>query len=137
MKVVIDTNIIVSGLLSPFGHSAEILRLLAIGQLITCYDTRILVEYFEVLNRAKFKFNNNDISILLKEIESTGEFATGIPIKISLPDPDDNMFLEVALASNAECLITGNSNHFPKKLCPGVKIFSPSEFLTYFKEKGI
>jgi putative PIN family toxin of toxin-antitoxin system len=137
MKVVIDTNIIVSGLITPFGHSAEILRLLAAGKILICLDARILVEYFEVLKRPKFNFNKDDISILLKEIELTGEFSTSIPIKKSLPDPNDNMFLEVALPGNAECIITGNSNHFPAKLCSDVKIFSPAKFINYFIEKSI
>ena len=54
MKVVIDTNIIVSGLLTPFGSPSEILRLLALGKLIICFDTRIMAEYLGVLNRPKF-----------------------------------------------------------------------------------
>ena len=137
MKVVIDTNIIVSGLLTPFGHSAEIFRFLAIGKLLICYDSRILVEYFEVLNRPEFNFNKDNVSVLLKEIEMTGEFSTGIPLKEPLPDQNDNMFLEVALASNAGCLITGNLDHFPGKLCSGVIVLSPSKFLRYFKEKGM
>jgi len=137
MKVVIDTNIIVSGLLTPFGNPAEILRLLAVGKLIICFDTRILAEYFEVLNRPRFRFNTENVSILLKEIELTGEFTPGIPLKKSLPDPDDNMFLEVALASNAECLITGNLKHFPRNLCLSVQIFSPSDFVHYYKQKSI
>ena len=48
-----DTNIIVTGFLTPFGNPPEILRLLVIGKLIICFDTRILAEYFEVLNRPK------------------------------------------------------------------------------------
>ncbi len=137
MKVVIDTNIIVSGLLSPFGNPSEIMRLLASGKLTLCFDTRIMAEYFVVLNRPKFKFNTDTVAVLLKELELTGEFTIGIPLKESLPDPDDNMFIEVALASNAECLITGNFSHFPEKLCSGVKIFSPSQFINYFKEHCI
>ena len=133
IKVVIDTNIIVSGLLSPFGNPAEILRLLTLGKITICLDARIMVEYFEVLNRSKFKFNKNTISILLKEIELTGELSVGIPLNNSLPDSDDNMFLEVALGSNADCIITGNLNHFPKKQCLNMKIFSPADFLKYYK----
>lgn len=134
MKVVIDTNVIVSGLLSPYGHPTQILQLLITGKIDICYDARILVEYFRVLNRPKFKFNKENISILLREINSIGESASGSPLKQSLPDSDDDMFLEVALACNAECIITGNLNHFPKKLCADVKIFSPAEFLSYFRE---
>ena len=137
MKVVIDTNVIVSGLLSPYGHPAKILQLLVTGKVDICYDLRILVEYFEVLNRSKFKFNKENVSILLRKIKLMGESALGSPLKQSLPDSDDDMFLEVAIACNAECTITGNLDHFPKKSCTGVKIFSPAEFISYFREKSI
>lgn len=137
MKAVIDTNIAVSGLLTPYGDSAEILRLFANNKLTLCYDSRILAEYYEVLNRPKFNFEKEKISTLLKEIELTGELALGNPLKDSLPDPDDNMFLEVALASNAECIITGNLKHFLKELCFSIPVFSPSLFVSYYREKSI
>ena len=137
MKVVIDTNIIVSGLLTPYGNPAEILRLFANGKLTLCYDSRILAEYYEILNRPKFDFEKEKISILLKEIELTGELAIGNPLKESLPDPDDNMFLEVALVSNAECIITGNLKHFPKELCFSIPVFSPPVFVSYYRGKSI
>ncbi len=137
MKLVIDTNIIVSGLLTPFGNSAEIIRLFAKGKLTICYDSRILAEYYEVLNRPKFDFDKEKIAAILKEIELSGELIIGIPLKESLPDPDDNMFLEVALAGKAECIVTGNLNHFPQNSSFSVPIFSPSEFVNYYKENSL
>ena len=137
MKVVIDTNVIVSGLLSPFGHSAQILQLLITGNINICYDARIFVEYSEVLNRPKFNFNREYVSTLIREIKLIGESSPGFSLTQSLPDPDDDMFLEVALACNADCIITGNVNHFPKKLCGGVKVFTPAAFITYFKARSI
>ena len=137
MKVVIDTNIIVSGLLTPYGNSAEILRLIVNSKLTLSYDSRIFTEYYEVLNRPKFNFEKEKISTLLKEIELTGELALGIPLKEFLPDPDDNMFLEIALESNAECIMTGNLNHFPKDLCFSIPVFSPSLFVSYYRGKSV
>ncbi len=137
MKLVIDTNIIVSGLLTPYGNSAEILRLFINGKLTLHYDVRILAEYYEVLNRPKFGFNKEKISVILKEIELSGELIIGTPLKESLPDPDDNMFLEVALAGKVECFVTGNLNHFPQDSCFGIPIFLPLEFINYYKEKSI
>jgi putative PIN family toxin of toxin-antitoxin system len=137
MKLVIDTNIIVSGLLTPFGNSAEILRLFANDKLTIHYDSRILTEYDKVLNRPKFNFDKGKISTILKEIELSGKLVVGIPLKESLPDPDDNMFLEVALAGKVECIVTGNLNHFPQNSCFGIPIFSPSEFVNYYRKKGI
>lgn len=137
MKVVIDTNIIVSGLLSPYGNPAQILRLVLNSDLIICYDSRILVEYREVLNRPKFDFDKDKIFIVLNEITLNGELAIGVPLKKSLPDPDDNMFLEVAIASESDCIITGNTTHFPQELCCDMVVFSPSTFIQYYKEESI
>ena len=134
MKVVIDTNVIVSGLLSPYGYPAQILQLLITGKIDMCYDARILVEYSAVLNRPKFKFDKNNVSILLNEIRSIGESASGSPLKQSLPDSDDDMFLEVAIACGADRVITGNVSHFPEERCAGVRIFSPGEFISYFRD---
>ena len=59
MRIVLDTNVLVSGLLTPFGSSGEIVRMVFSGELILCIDARILSEYKEVLNRPKFKFDEN------------------------------------------------------------------------------
>jgi len=53
----------------------------------------------------------------------------------SLPDPDDEPFLEVTLASQAVCLVTGNQKHFPAERCKGAKIISPNEFLIFLKKQ--
>ena len=133
MKVVIDTNVIVSGLLSPFGHSAEVLRLLSAGRIVICFDTRILLEYQTVLMRPRFGFSEHHIRILMQDIECIGITADAVPLKTSLPDPDDDKFLEVASAAEAECIITGNRRHFPKKVCGKMKIFTPAEFREYYR----
>jgi putative PIN family toxin of toxin-antitoxin system len=134
MKVVVDTNVIVSGLLNPYGAPAEILRLILSEKLIPSYDSRMISEYFEVLNRSKFKFNVANIKILIKEIEIIGSLVIPIPLKSSLPDPDDNIFLEAAIAGHAEYLITGNKSHFSQKLCLGINVLSPSEFIEVYKK---
>jgi len=50
MKIVLDTNVLVSGLLQPFGPSGQIVRLVASGEVVLCHDPRILTEYGEVLH---------------------------------------------------------------------------------------
>ena len=61
MKIVLDTNVLVSGLLTPFGPSGKIVRMVSAGRLILQIDARILSEYQEVLHRPKFKFNKDHI----------------------------------------------------------------------------
>ncbi len=134
MKIVLDTNVLVAGLLSPFGPCAQIVRMVSSGELTLCLDARILSEYDEVLHRPKFRFRIDKIAALLDYIEHTGIIAASAPLPDALPDPNDQPFLEVAVAGQAACLITGNRVHFPAKHCQGVTVFSPSDFLAFYRK---
>jgi len=72
MKIVLDTNVLVSGLLQPVGPSGQIVRLVASGDLVLCHDPRILAEYQEVLFRKKFSFDPERVDALLEEIKAGG-----------------------------------------------------------------
>ena len=135
MKIVLDTNILISGLLTPFGPSGEIVRMVSAGELILYIDARILSEYNEVLHRPKFKFDKDHISILLDFIKQYGQFVASLPLKNHLPDPDDEPFLEVAIAGKVRSLITGNIVHYPSSSREDIKIFSPSEFLEFYRKQ--
>lgn len=134
MKIVLDTNVLVAGLLSPFGPCAQIVRMVSSGELTLCLDARILSEYDEVLHRPKFKFRIDKIAALLDYVEHTGLLTASAPLPTALPDPNDQPFLEVAVAGQAACLITGNHAHFPAKRCQGVTVFSPSDFLAFYRK---
>ncbi len=136
MKIVLDTNVLVSGLLTPFGPSGKIVRMVSAGELILYIDARILSEYQKVLHRPKFKFNKDHISILLDFIKLYGQFVSSLPLKNRLPDPDDEPFLEVAIAGKVRSLIIGNIVHYPPSSRKGIKIFSPSEFLEFFRKQN-
>ena len=135
MKIVLDTNGLVAGLISPFGPCAAILRMISSGELTLCFDARILSEYSEVLSRSKFQFHMDRVIALLDHIEHRGHIVASSPLSNSLPDPGDQPFLEVAAAGQAICLVTGNHAHFPPKLCQGVKVLSPSVFLTSYRKR--
>ena len=132
MNVVIDTNVIVSGLLSPYSPPGEIVRMIATGRLRLLLDARVLLEYSEVLRRPKFQFDTDLVSSFLDQIEAQGRLVSSAPLRRSLPDPDDEPFLEVALAGDAECLVTGNLRHFPARAREGISVLSPSRFLEYY-----
>ncbi|MBK5100809.1 MAG: putative toxin-antitoxin system toxin component, PIN family [Desulfobacteraceae bacterium] len=136
MKIVLDTNVLVSGLLTPFGTSGEIVRMVSAGRLILQYDSRILLEYQEVLYRSKFQFNNENVGLLLDYIKKNGQLVPTGPLKKGLPDPDDAPFLEVAIGGKAECLVTGNKVHFPRSFREGIKILSPTEFINFYRKRG-
>ncbi len=133
MKIVLDTNVLVAGLLSPFGPCGDIVRMVSSGDLILCFDARTLSEYREVLKRPKFGFADDEIDALLDFIAISGQTVAPSPLPKPLPDPDDEPFLEVALAGRVACLLTGNRAHFPAKLRQGVKVISPRQFLTRYR----
>ncbi len=135
MRVVVDTNVLVSGLLSPFGHSAQIIRMAASGALAVCHDARILSEYRDVLLRPKFGFPQEAVDALLDQIISAGDAVTSEPLRVALPDRDDEPFLEVAVSGGAEALVIGNLKHYPREARESAVVLSPAEFVKKYKTR--
>lgn len=133
MIVVIDTNVLVSGLLNPHGPPGQIVRLVASSALRLCYDSRILVEYTKVLSRPRFAFDTRHVDTLLNHIRAEGVLVAPHPLARHLPDPDDEPFLEAAIAGNARYLITGNKRHFPKASTEGTTVLSAGGFLNIWR----
>ncbi len=129
MKVVLDTNILVSGLLKPEGPSGTILQMAVAKHFRVCFDARILLEYQEVLARPKFGFNPSETSHLLSIIEARGLITPALPLSKRLPDKTDEAFLEVALGAEADYLVTGNKKDFPQNAAGKVRVLSPADFL--------
>jgi len=69
------------------------------------------------------------VDAFLTQMEQEGILVSCRPLKFHLPDPDDEPFLEIALATKAMAIVTGNKRHFPKGEYEGVKIMLPAEFL--------
>ncbi|MCF7837448.1 MAG: putative toxin-antitoxin system toxin component, PIN family [Candidatus Marinimicrobia bacterium] len=133
MRVVLDTNVLVSGLLSPFGTCGEIVRMLTAGVFVLGVDSRILLEYDEVLRRPKFQIDPSSVDTLMDYLGNVAAVYATVPLDRSLPDKDDNPFLEVALASGASFLVTGNLRHFPARHRQGVPVLSPKQFLDEYR----
>lgn len=129
MIIVLDTNILVSALITPFGNAARILDLVLRGDIRILYDDRILSEYREVLLRPKFGFEAKDVDILIDYLEAEGIRITPYVINELLVDKDDIPFLEVAISGEANALITGNKRHFKTRHARRLKIMNPEEFL--------
>jgi uncharacterized protein len=134
MNIVLDTNVLVAGLLAPFGPCGEIVRMVSSGDLTLSYDARIILEYSEVLHRQKFRFDEDRVSALLNYIAHHGIKTASSPLARALPDRDDEPFLEVAVAGGVACLVTDNRVHFPVKSRQGIKVVSPREFLAFYRE---
>jgi len=115
MKVVLDTNVIVSALLSPAGAPAKVFNLILNGNVTIVYDNAILSEYIEVLGRDYLKINQELASIVLDFIEKDGEYKIALPSDKKFTDEDDRKFYELYKSGNTDYLITGNKKHFPNE----------------------
>jgi uncharacterized protein len=113
IRVVLDTNIVVSALLQPLGPSTQLLVLTLSGSLRLCLSGSIYAEYEEVISRPRFRRSPEIIAGTLRTIRETGVWVRPTePVK-ACADPDDDIFLECAQAAKAEYLVTGNIKHFP------------------------
>jgi putative PIN family toxin of toxin-antitoxin system len=134
VRVVLDTNVLVSGLLSPFGPPGQIVTLIVEGDLQPCIDSRMILEYREVLLRPVFGFDPADVQTLIDYVENEGFEVVARPLAAHLPHPADEVFLAVAIASSAKALITGNLRHFPSSRREGVLVISPAGFLGRYRD---
>lgn len=113
MLVVIDTNILVSALWSRNGAPARVVSMVLTGDIVPCYDYRILCGYREVLQRPKFGFSKSEINSLLDWFEACGRSVLAEPLEDVFVDEADKKFYEVAKFCGA-VLVTGNLKHFPE-----------------------
>lgn len=112
---VIDTNVIVSALISSHNNAATVLVLQHIfeGNIITLFNEDILEEYEEVLKRKKFKLPSHLIDTVIDAIKSNGVFMERTTTVETIPDDKDVVFYEVKLSKEDSYLVTGNIKHFP------------------------
>lgn len=134
MKIyaVIDTNVIISALLSRHSDAStvKILDYLFDRTIIPIYDDEILEEYVSVLKRPKFNFSDETINATLNAIKTGGLASDRIASNEQLPDHKDIVFYEVTLSVDGSFLVTGNTKHFPKKPF----VVTPAEMLQIINE---
>jgi putative PIN family toxin of toxin-antitoxin system len=135
MRVVIDTNVVVSGIINPHGAPGRVLDAVLARAVLVLHDDRILDEYRQVLRRPVFSFAQRHIDALLDFIETSGEHVSTRDIGVVLPDPTDLPFLEVAILGGADALITGNLKHFrPTMGRYKMNVWPPHEFMKRLPE---
>ena len=130
-KVILDTNVIISAFLKAESNPALILALGLEGSLTVCLSKKIWQEYQGVLRRKKFRgLDQESIEKLLSVLKEQAIWVLPrISVNILSRDPADNKFLECALESQADYLITGNTRHFPLKKFHGTQIINPRDFI--------
>jgi len=123
-NVVIDTNVLVSGLLSTQGNPAKIINAFRERQFNLLYDSAILQEYRDVLYREKLGVYTKDVDDLLDEVCRVGLSIISSESDIPFLDEDDRVFYDLAKEYEA-ILVTGNTKHYPDEPF----IMSPADFL--------
>jgi uncharacterized protein len=113
IRVVIDTNIIVSALLQPLGPPAQVFSLVRGMSIQLCVSGEVYAEYEEVIRRPRFRRDEAVINAVLGAIRERGFWVKPTQVVRECADPDDDIFLECAQAARAAYLVTGNLRHFP------------------------
>ena len=131
IRVVIDTNVVVSANLVAEGPSAAILSLAINKKILMFVSAPVLDEYGKVLNRPRLKFDPVRIAGVLFDIRNASEMVTPTRMIDEIKnDRPDNRFLECAAEASADYLVTGNIKHFPKQF-ENIQIITPRQFLEF------
>ena len=138
IRAVLDTNMLVSALISSTGNEALILLAVRQGLVKPLFSAEILQEYAEVLARPKFAFSQDEIEALIAMLRSQGEEVQDpAPLTSGLPDPGDDKFLACARAAGADFIVTGNKRHFPPRACGAIRVANAAELLDRYNPRNL
>ncbi len=130
-KIILDTNVIISALISNDIPTKILYSLVLTEKVETCLSEEIFTEYLEVINRKKFNkflnFKSKADVVLSKLLEISTFYKTDRKIEI-LSDTSDNKFLELAAVTSSDYLITGNTRDFTITEFEYTKILTPREY---------
>lgn len=133
LRVVIDTNVFVSGIAFKLGKPKKIVDLWLRQKIILIISQPLIEELTEVLHREKFQKQTTDeeIAQLIQQIQKIAVFVKGnLPeLGIIKDDPDDDVVLATALEGNADYIVSGDHHLLDLGDFRGIKIVKPIEFL--------
>ena len=133
MRAVVDTGVFVSALIRRSGTTGAVLQALRDGRFTAIYTTDILMEIADVLGRDKFRIKYHiiaeDVYALIHLIRLRGELVIPAREVHACQDPKDDKFLAAAIAGEADCLVSGDSDLLKMISFNGIPILRPAEFL--------
>ena len=139
MRAIIDTGVFISAFISNRGTIGAVLSALRDGHFTAIYSTDTLVELVDVLGREKFRtkyhVEPDDITALVNLIRLRGELIIPNEKVTVCRDPKDNKFLEVAMAGDADCLVSGDSDLLDMISFEDIPILRPTDFLMRLREE--
>lgn len=134
VRLVVDTNVLVSTLLKPGSVPDRALE--AIWRSATVLvDARVIAEYRDVLERPKFQAASRArLAEILARVAEHGEDVGVVPAYAGpMKDDGDRIFVEVALAGRADAIVTGNIRHYPEGL--GFEVLPPATLLARLEDQ--
>ena len=133
IRAVVDTNILVRALIIPQGTVGPVLLRLRHGEYTLLYARPLLEELVDVLNRPrirdKYGLSEDDIQTVIGLILLCGEAVTPEKSITVCRDPKDDKFLEVAVAGEADVIVSGDQDLLVLNPFSGIPIIPPSHFL--------
>ena len=138
MKAVIDTSVYVSMLLSPRGSGAWLMALWSDGRYEVIVSPDLFAELVQVLNRPEIKARVDPQRkfALFRRLRQDAIWTTGaVDTSGLLTDPGDDFLMSAALEENAGFLVTWDGQLIEQKVCQGVQIVSPDQFISYLIRK--
>jgi uncharacterized protein len=134
LRIVLDTNVIVSGILFG-GIPRSILDMLISMRHDFFLSIPVIEEIREVLNRPKFGFDNANALLVVEELHSLCAIVKPVKsINFIKEDPADNKILECAVEADAEIIVSGDSHLLSVGSYKGIKILSPRQFISAHSE---
>ena len=129
IRVVLDTNIVVSAALRSAGTSSRILGLAAEGVIQVWLSPSILKEYRDVLSRPRIGIDQDRCKALISFLVAIAKSVVPSQrVNVCETDPSDNMFLECAQSAKAHYVVTGNTKHFPERW-KYARVLTPKQFI--------
>lgn len=135
MKIVVDTNVFVSSFFG--GNPKQVIDYWKNGEITICLSKSIIEEYLNVLTRMNLGNEQELVELLALFRKGFNCLFTAQPprLRIVERDPDDNKFIECAVAANAKYIITGDKDLLEIKSYFDLIIITPSFFLTLMKNQ--
>jgi uncharacterized protein len=132
MKIVLDTNVFISGIFFS-GPPFQILRAWKNKRLQIILSQDILIEYQRVAESLTIKYPSIDILPIIELVTVHGQFVDTKNFDITVcEDPDDNKFIECAIASNTKIIVSGDKHLLKIKEFKGIKVYKPREFVEIY-----
>jgi len=135
MRVVVDVNVFVSGLLRPQGRPGQLLRLWQSGRFDLLYSLALLEELTAVVARPRLQrlgLRPTDAHVVVEYLTEFGVLVLPAESVTVCRDPKDNHILEIALAARADAIVSGDSDLLTLHGFQGISILAPSDFLAFF-----